>query len=242
MGKPDKAKDQKSVATFPAVPPETPKSRLLKMVIPQGSTLDRANADMATQGLVTNAGLVTTFSRWELSELSLTDMVASLKESGEAVNNGDLKGAEQMLNAQAVSLNSIFAELARRSAMNVGEHMDAMERYMRLALKAQGQCRATLETLAAIKNPPVVFARQANISNGPQQVNNGLADGFESKRSPAQACGEIENQQTKLLQGTRHGRTTLDSGAKATTARGNQELETVGAVNRPDQRRREGQG
>ena len=43
---------------------------------------------------------------------------------------------------------------------------------MRLALKAQGQCRATLETLATIKNPPVVFARQANIAQGPQQVNN----------------------------------------------------------------------
>lgn len=34
--------------------------------------------------------------------------------------------------------------------------------------KAQSQCRATLETLAAIKNPPVIYAKQANISNGPQ--------------------------------------------------------------------------
>jgi hypothetical protein len=37
-----------------------------------------------------------------------------------------------------------------------------------LALKAQSQCRATLETLAAIKNPqPVAFVRQANIAHGP---------------------------------------------------------------------------
>lgn len=239
MGKADKAKDQKSAATLPAVHPETPKSRLLKMVIPEGVTLDRANADMATQGLVTNAGLVTTFSRWELSELSLTDMVASLKESGTAVNNGDLKGAEQMLNAQAVSLNSIFAELARRSAMNVGEHMEAMERYMRLALKAQGQCRATLETLAAIKNPPVVFARQANISNGPQQVNNGTGTSFETStraHAPAQACGEIDNQQTKLLGETLHGGTDLDARAARAAARGHQTLEAVGAVDRAKER------
>ncbi|MBD2222704.1 hypothetical protein H6G33_37935 [Calothrix sp. FACHB-1219] len=213
------------------------------MVIPKGQTLDRANADLATQGLVTNAGLVTTFSRWELSELSLTDIVASLKESGMAVNNGDLKGAEQMLNAQAVSLNSIFAELARRCALNLGEHMDAMERYMRLALKAQGQCRATLETLAAIKNPPVVFARQANISNGPQQVNNGLlADSRSNTRAPAQACGEIENPQTKLLEGTQHGGPDLDRGAAGAAARGHQTLETVGAVHRPEQRRRKSPG
>ena len=46
---------------------------------------------------------------------------------------------------------------------------------MRLALRAQGQCRATAETLAAIKNGPAVFARQANIAHGPQQVNNTLA-------------------------------------------------------------------
>ena len=40
---------------------------------------------------------------------------------------------------------------------------------MRIALKAQSQCRATLETLAAVKNLPVVFARQANIAQGPQR-------------------------------------------------------------------------
>ncbi|WP_171019851.1 hypothetical protein [Hydrogenophaga sp. 2FB] len=243
-----KATKSKQVSTTtPAVAakPETPKSRLLTMVMPKGVTLDRANADMATQGLVTNASLVTTFSRWELSELSLTDMVASLKESGTAVNNGDLKGAEQMLNAQAVSLNSIFAELARRSAMNVGEHMEAMERYMRLALKAQGQCRATLETLAAIKNPPVVFARQANISNGPQQVNNGVPTHFETNtraHAPAQACGEIENQPTKLLEGTLNGGTTLDVGTTGAATRGHQELEAVGAVHRSKDPRRQGQG
>lgn len=52
--------------------------------------------------------------------------------------------------------------------------VDQKDRFMRLGLKAQDQCRHTLETLAVMKNPPV-FARQANIANGPQQVNNGHA-------------------------------------------------------------------
>jgi transposase InsO family protein len=44
---------------------------------------------------------------------------------------------------------------------------------MRLALKAQSQCRATVEALAEMKNPkPVAYVQQANIANGPQQVNN----------------------------------------------------------------------
>ena len=85
--------------------------------------------------------------------------------------------AETTLTAQAATLDAIFNEMARRAALNMGEYLDATERYMRLALKAQGQCRATLETLAAIKNPPVIFAKQANIAHGPQQVNN---DGFPS--------------------------------------------------------------
>jgi hypothetical protein len=67
---------------------------------------------------------------------------------------------------------------------------------MRLGLKAQSQCRATLETLAQIKNPPVVIARQANIAQGPQQVNNEM---MPSGRACAGA-GENEKPQNKLLE------------------------------------------
>jgi hypothetical protein len=61
--------------------------------------------------------------------------------------------------------------LARRATKQ--EYMKNWEGYLRMALKAQNQCRMTLETLATIKNPPV-FTKQANINNGgQQQVNNG---------------------------------------------------------------------
>jgi hypothetical protein len=64
-----------------------------------------------------------------------------------------------------------------RAMDNRQQDLGAFETYMRLALRAQSQCRATLETLAVVKNPPsVAFVEQANIANGgPQQVNNGLA-------------------------------------------------------------------
>jgi hypothetical protein len=45
---------------------------------------------------------------------------------------------------------------------------------MRLALKAQAQCRATAETLAEIKNPRPIFARNFNAVAGNQQVNNAV--------------------------------------------------------------------
>jgi hypothetical protein len=89
--------------------------------------------------------------------------------------------------------------------------MDAVVIYLRLALKAQGQCRATLETLAMIKNPhPVAFVRQANIAHGPQQVNNGLAEPGEPSRA-----GKTKNQQNKLLEVQSGER--LDTEAKCAT-------------------------
>lgn len=56
------------------------------------------------------------------------------------------------------------------------QYQKPMESYLRMAMKAQNQCRMTLETLTTVKNPSVVYARQANIAHGPQQVNNGVSD------------------------------------------------------------------
>jgi hypothetical protein len=182
---------------------------------------------------------VVKFSQSEHGELSLNDMVKSLGESGKAINRNNFSGAEQMLNAQAIALNSIFAELARRSACNMGEYMEPTERYMRLALKAQAQCRATLETLAAIKNPPVVFAKQANITSGPQQVNNGVLSGPKGEAGQATAHGETANGQTKLLEGAQHGGTVLDAGATGTAAGGHPAVEAVGAVHGAEDHRRQ---
>ena len=125
---------------------------------------------------------------------SLTDV---LRDQAAAVNRGELNHVEAMLMNQATALQSLFARLAER-----GMSCDTIvpfEANLRMALRAQSQCRATLETLAAIKNPPIVFAKQANINqgNGNQQVNNGI---------PASAthAGEIINQPNELLE-AQHG-------------------------------------
>lgn len=91
----------------------------------------------------------------------------------EAVKRGDLSGTEAILVSQALALDTMFNDLSRRSHLNMGNNIDVAETYLRLAMKAQAQCRTSIETLMQMKNPPgVMFARQANISNGPQQVNN----------------------------------------------------------------------
>jgi hypothetical protein len=191
-------------------------------------------AQVAADGIVGNARSLVAFGQGTFGELSLTDCAKVLKDTAQGLNDGDLSAAVTMLSSQAVALNAMFGELARRSALNMGEYIDASERYMRLALKAQTQCRATLETLAAIKNPPVVFARQANINNGgQQQVNNGAA----RTSTPAGArAGEILSSPNELLEESGHGRTQLDTPTTAAASRTNQGLEPVGALHWPANR------
>ena len=219
-------------------PPPTPKkSGLLSVVVEPGKTADRQCAELAAGGLVGNAATLVNFSLGGIGELSLNDCVTVLREKGHAVNRGDMRDHEAMLTAQAVALNAIFSEFARRAALNMGEHIGATETYARLAMKAQSQCRATIEALAEMKNPPVVFARQANISNGPQQVNNGVpaSDAERSAQAPAHT-GEKQITPTELLEDARNGRTQLDNRATPTTGRSDTTLESVGAIHRPAHR------
>ena len=109
-----------------------------------------------------------------VGEPDFTALAHKIRDQTNAMHSGDMKEIESMLFAQALTLQATFTALSRRAAANAGEYVATTDTYLRLALKAQGECRATLETLANIKNPrPVAFVKQANIANGPQQVNNG---------------------------------------------------------------------
>ena len=159
-------------------------------------------------------------------EVDLAELVAGLQTKAESIQDGNMKPVEAMLYGQAMALQTIFTNLARRSAMNAGEYMDATDKYMRLALKAQSQCRATLETLAEIKNP-MPYIKQANIANGPQQVNNGKSEQYAQAPAPA---GDSQTLQNKLLE-HQHG-DTLEFGTTGQTVGADTHLEAVGTVQR----------
>ena len=148
----------------------------------------------------------------------------TLREQGEAVNAGNLTQAEAMLINQATALQSLFARLTERALdMDLLQHFEA---FMRMALRAQSQCRATLETLAAIKNPPVVYARQANVTTGPQQNNFGVARGeAEIKRTELLETNDGERLDTRTTAQAVRSDTTLEAldakhGAKDTGGKG----------------------
>lgn len=103
------------------------------------------------------------------------DFAVAIKRMAEG-SKGEVQAlAQQMLAAQALSLDAIFTEFARRSLLNVGDYVNASERYMRLALKAQAGSRATLAELAKLHQPREQTVRHVHVNEGGQAV---IADQF----------------------------------------------------------------
>jgi hypothetical protein len=138
----------------------------------------------------------------------------ALAEQIEAMSNGSMKGSEDMLLMQAHTLDMLFNNLAALAKSNFqSSHFYPL---FKAALKSQSQCSSTLETLAKIKNPPVVYAKQVNVASN-QQINN----------NPPHT-GKIENEQNELSLGLTHEQgQRLDFGTQATTSGINQTVATV---------------
>ena len=160
-----------------------------------------------------------------MESLDLSSLMDVLRQQTKDVHNGDLRLAEAMLMNQATALQSLFVQLAETSM--AARLVPQQEMAMRFALKAQSQCRATLETLATIKNPPIVYAKQANIAHGPQQVNNGPKEPDASPRTKKPL-----NRQNELLVDAKHGSTYLDIGAAPAPTRRYPTVETLEPVHR----------
>lgn len=192
-----------------------------------GTTREQLHSVIAVAGVLANASTVATFSKRHLGECDGMRAVAALQKSIAASRSGDTSASDTLLIGQATALNAIFHEMMACSAANIGFHPDAMERYMRLGLKAQSQCRATLESLAKIKNPPnVAFVKQANIAHGPQQINNGIAVADE----PDGRASETGISPIELLENS--SGEWMDSRATGTAGGGDSAMAALGKVHR----------
>jgi hypothetical protein len=100
--------------------------------------------------------------------LDIQRLMAVLKAESARLSEGKSEDVGPILANQALALQSLFARLTERALSQ--SHMSNVEAFMRLALRAQSQCRATLETLSSLNKAPTVFARQANVATN-QQIN-----------------------------------------------------------------------
>jgi hypothetical protein len=156
-----------------------------------GESKERAFARVTVDPKNKAAAAIIALNKGLFGETHLGETIRVLGQQIERVKGGDMTPADEMLVAQAATLDALFGQLARRSAANMeAGFLQASIGYMQLALKAQTQARCTWETLSKIKNPPSPnFIRQANIANGPQQVNNGPRT-EESANQPNELKGE----------------------------------------------------
>ena len=180
----------------------------------------QALARVATTPEILSASVLTICQNIDHSHIN--DMISEISKQSAAIHNGDLTRTESMLIAQAHTLDGLFAKLASKALSD--DRIDMMERYMRLALKAQNQARATLQTLVELKTPKqFAFVKQANIGNQ-IQVNNGTAE------KPARTR-KTKKAQNELLEAD-HGQR-LDTRAPGAACRTDSPMATVGAKHRP---------
>jgi hypothetical protein len=161
------------------------------------------------------------------------DITALLHEVGKHaldVRDGDMRRPEAMLVTQAHTLDVLFNSLAQKAAEQMrGGYLGAADGLLRLAMKAQSQCRTTIEAIAEIKTPKsATFIKQANIAQQ-QQVNNGAAEpGGQTSR--AHEKNITPNPSNELLTESPHA--TLDAGGAGASSLLNPKLEAMEALDR----------
>lgn len=148
------------------------------------------------------------------NNISLEYTKEMLEKSFKEIARGDLSIVEQMLVSQAFALNMAVNSLAVRATRQTD--VSTMQMLMNLSFKAQNQSRATLDSLIQLKQPSqTTFVKQANISQGHQQVNN-LG---EKNITPQKELLENSNER-------------LDGRAQKASKKTNSTLETLAKVNR----------
>ena len=155
--------------------------------------------------------------------MNTTDLVKVMRDLGKDVSAGKMDYLERMLVSQTVLLDALFNNLTNRALGS--EYQKNFENILKLAFKAQSQARCTAEALALIKNP-APYIRQANISQGHQQVNNTYAPMQSDADATTKAhAGKSQSVPNKLLEETDGNR--LELGKTAETGRVNPSMEAV---------------
>lgn len=147
-----KGQDMATTPKKQAAKPAAKETAAKAVAVSHGKTEAEKNSDRAALLVSPEFAAYRVISGIDKPLMGETDvklLVTQLREYSAAANSGDLTRPEAMQMNQATALQSLFAGLTEK-AMNQS-HMPNIEGFMKLALRAQSQCRATLETLAAIK-------------------------------------------------------------------------------------------
>jgi hypothetical protein len=140
-------------------------TKTLDIEVKPGKSEARALAEVGINPAANAMATTHAFAKGSFGDLSYSDLFAALNDDVAKARDGDISAQRAMLAAQSYALNSIFTEMARRAALNMSEYVKATESYMRLALKAQAQSRATIEALDRLANGREQTVRHVHVDN-----------------------------------------------------------------------------
>ena len=122
---------------------------ILKVERESGKSDSRRLTEVAMRPMIRNGFIVGKLGGQHFSgeQPNLTDTAEIMAEACKKVRADDLSDQRDILTSQAMALDAVFTIMVLRAENNVKDHFSAAERFMRLGLKAQAQCRTTIEAL-----------------------------------------------------------------------------------------------
>lgn len=145
-----------------------------------------------------------------------------LVDHADKVQKGDLSHQRSILACQTTALDTLFTEMAERAMNNIDHYPEVAERYMRLALKAQANCRTTIETLDRIVREGSQTIKHVHVDNrgGQTVITDTITTGGQIGKNSEQchaikSCGASQSVFGEDPQGNgvpislRNGKTTL---------------------------------
>jgi hypothetical protein len=184
-------------------PQPVPAHRKLELYKREDESSERAMARYWLKPELLAADAIQSLTRIGGEPASLNELVLELESLAKEAKKGDSDRAHSLLTAQSHTLDAIFHNLITRGQLNISHgYSETGREYLKLAMRAQAQCRATVDSLIAARRPSI---RQTNIAHQ-QQVNNFPPN-------------ELMEQQDERM----------DTGTPSEAVKGGQALETVGA-------------
>ena len=139
----------------------------LKIETQKGKTESRQLAEVAMRPMVRNGFIVGSLGGKQFSgkQPDLTETVEIMAEACKKVRAGDLSDQRDMLTSQAMALDAIFTTMVNRSENNLKDYFEASQRFMRMAMKAQAQCRTTVEALDRLARGGEQVIKHVHVDN-----------------------------------------------------------------------------
>ena len=181
--------------SLPDLEPETevvePPRRVLNLFAPEGLSKEAAAAMLLLRPTLQGAITIDSWLGQNGAGQTINTLADELSQQvNDVIETGDMGRCEALLVTQAHVLDVVANNLLTRAAN--ADYLSQTEVYTKLGLRAQAQCRATVEALASVRSPAPPVLKQTNISAGPQQVNNRLESNASNELSAIESDTPVE--------------------------------------------------